>query len=227
MSAARMFSGSRLPRVEVDELDRRADAGDRRLGVGARGVAGQVDAHVDRDLGLELRVGPVADRDRRAGLDARRLEQVADQRGVDAELLHRRRARPCRASSPAGPRPRRSAAGARPAASPSRVRSARPPPSRRDCVRTTSRKRSVTWPSTISSPWRSAASRTRSPLTITPLRLRSSRTTVSSPRRVTTAWRRDTDECSSITVALVERPRCRVSSPTSITTTSSPSSIAR
>ena len=78
-------------RVEVDELDRDAEPGDRRLGLRARGARGEVGAHVHRDLGLELRVAPAVERDGPAVGDPRRREQIAHERRVGAELGHRGR----------------------------------------------------------------------------------------------------------------------------------------
>ena len=73
-------------RVDISELDRGAEAGDRRADVLPGGVPRHVAAHVDGDLGLERRLGPAADRDRRAVLEQAAIGEEADERDVRAEV---------------------------------------------------------------------------------------------------------------------------------------------
>ena len=103
--------------VEVDELDRRRDAGNRRGGGFAVGAGGNIAADMDRDLRLRHRLRPAGERDPAAGSNARVARQEADQRAADLQPLeHRRRAE---ADLPAERRiagvepPRRSASCAR------------------------------------------------------------------------------------------------------------------
>ena len=64
--------------LEIGELERGTEAGD--TGVGA---------DPDGDLRFEDRLGPAGEGNRRARLDAVRLEQMSDERAVDPEPLER------------------------------------------------------------------------------------------------------------------------------------------
>ena len=86
-------SGSCGWRVQVDQLDRGRDAGNRGLGGVAVGAGWNIAADMNCNLRLGHRLRPAGERDATAGLNARILRQESHQRSADAEeLQHRRRA---------------------------------------------------------------------------------------------------------------------------------------
>ena len=77
-------------RVEIGELDRRAERADRGRGRRQIAAAGKVRAHVHRDFGLGHRLDETVQRCGRSGLEEPAAGQKADQRRIDAQHAHRR-----------------------------------------------------------------------------------------------------------------------------------------
>ena len=78
-------------RVHIRELDRRCERTHRSGSTFARRSGRNILAQVHRDLRLERRSGPSADRDRCTVLEQIGVIEEADQRPREAEPAHRRR----------------------------------------------------------------------------------------------------------------------------------------